>query len=700
MANRPVLEIEVNDTEFQDFLAKWDNYKTQVAAMPQTWMSVSYEINNLKTKFEKVLGDLEKQTQKTDDASVSQGKFAEALAASELTYVGLAKSGKSFAHNIHQSTQSLMKWTKLTAVFSGILGAGGLFGIDRMAAGVAVQRTAAAGLGVSYGERASFLTNFGPLGNPEGILSGFSEGLATPTGKAQIAHLIGHQPTGDAAETAAEALPKFKEFADKTPDDQLGRMLDALGYSKLGLGVEQAKVIRGMPREEVERRSREYREGKTGLGLDPDTTRKWTDLTVQMERAGWQMETVLGKGLVNLAKPLTDLSNAFVHLAENLMKDGGPIKGWIDSLGKGLGEFDKAVGSKSFLDGADRIARDTTAIIRAVERLTTLSFKDVVAGMRSGMDASRKDIEQRYGKDWTAVSGLPWLQGAKPADPSSYSISKTKVGEEPQTGAAQEGTPWNHQLPPGPSGQAIQRGTGASPPAARGGTTTPGTRTDIQSTARTPEGETPVLGDATHHPARYQGTLSVDGQTFDYATGSSNRGRGSSPFGEHPITSFDPSAMHGRGGGAFRTKDVYDPQVRGVRGAVEIHMSNQDDIRRVETAGCFGIPKSEWPAAKASIQRFMEAHPEGATLSVHPDGHAEIVSRSTGRGEQTKPVRRDVSIGRMIDNTSSAQHSGQTSTRRKQFGHPHNIGKHPATLGQAQPDVQIDNQAGSLVQVH
>jgi hypothetical protein len=30
-----------------------------------------------------------------------------------------------------------MKWTKLTSVFSGLLGAGSLYGIDRMAANVA-----------------------------------------------------------------------------------------------------------------------------------------------------------------------------------------------------------------------------------------------------------------------------------------------------------------------------------------------------------------------------------------------------------------------------------------------------------------------------------------------------------------------------------------------------------------------------------
>jgi hypothetical protein len=123
MANRPILEIEVNDSEFTEFLKKFENYKTQVAAMPQTWMSISYEIDNLKTKFEKVLNGLEKHNRTTDETVESQS-----------------------------STQSLMKWTKRTAGFSGLLGAGGLFGIDRMAASAAGQRTSAAGLGVSYGE--------------------------------------------------------------------------------------------------------------------------------------------------------------------------------------------------------------------------------------------------------------------------------------------------------------------------------------------------------------------------------------------------------------------------------------------------------------------------------------------------------------------------------------------------------------------
>jgi hypothetical protein len=71
----------------------------------------------------------------------------------------------------------------------------------------------------------------------------------------------------------------------------------------------------------------------------------------------------------------------------------------------------------------------------------------------------------------------------------------------------------------------------------------------------------PLSGSATPHPRRYQGQMKIGDETFDYASGSGRMGRGSSPFGSHPITGFDPSALHGRGGGAFRTRDVYDPQV-------------------------------------------------------------------------------------------------------------------------------------------
>jgi hypothetical protein len=96
----------------------------------------------------------------------------------------------------------------------------------------------------------------------------------------------------------------------------LGPMLDKLGYSKLGLGVEQAKTIRGMPREELEVRVKAYREGKTSLGLDATPTKAWTDFNTQMEFAGREIENVFAKGLV-LDSCIRFIKNDMPRLKEN-----------------------------------------------------------------------------------------------------------------------------------------------------------------------------------------------------------------------------------------------------------------------------------------------------------------------------------------------------------------------------------------------
>ncbi|HEY8095358.1 MAG TPA: hypothetical protein VIE65_04605, partial [Methylobacter sp.] len=357
--NKPILDIEIDDSAFQQFKRQFDKYQSAVKDLPEQWKAAGSEINSQASKFAKMFEKLEAQGGASAAALTEQTQFNRLLDATELTFVSIAKSGKSFAGHIHSSTQQLMRWTKLTSVFSGLLGAGGLFGIDRMAAGAAGQRTSAGGLGISYGEQSSFLTNFGRIGNAQGILGGFSQGLANPVGRAQISHLLGHAPTGDAAETAAEALPKFKAFVDKADPAILGKMLESLGYTKLGLGLDQAKTIKGMSREEVERLSKSYLTDKSGMGFDDRVAKKWTDFSNQMERAGWQLQNTFAKGLVNLAPRFEDLSKGLGLVVEDLMKDGQPL---IKDIADRLDKFADKLGDKTFQQNVDKFASDVGTI--------------------------------------------------------------------------------------------------------------------------------------------------------------------------------------------------------------------------------------------------------------------------------------------------------------------------------------------------
>ena len=371
MADRPILDVVVDsEGAFSEFKRKFDEYQSAVKAMPTQWQKAGTEITAQKTSFEKAVANLEKSGNSAGALAKSMGDAGKIADAAALTWVSMSKHGKLFAGNIFHATQSLMHWTKLTTVFSGILGAGGLFGINRMAASVAGQRTSAAGLGVSYGEQASFLTNFGRLGNAEGILQGFSEAETDVSKKYALRQYLGHAESGDPAKDFAEGLNRFKEFVDKTPQELLGPMLQARGYDKLGIGTEQARIIRGMSAAEVAQLGRGYQGDVAGrLGLPPDVAKKWADFSMQMEKAGLEIETIFGRGVVKLAKPLEHLSESFVHLTENLLKDGSPIAGWIKWLGHGLHNFADVLGSGAAKAKAAELGRDVADVVKLFDAI-------------------------------------------------------------------------------------------------------------------------------------------------------------------------------------------------------------------------------------------------------------------------------------------------------------------------------------------
>jgi hypothetical protein len=89
---------------------------------------------------------------------------------------------------------------------------------------VSNQRSAALGVGSSYGSRAAFLTNFRRLGDLEGMLSRVSEAQADPA-KSNILRKLWLNDTdigGDAADVAIKALRAGARIAAKDDERFLG----------------------------------------------------------------------------------------------------------------------------------------------------------------------------------------------------------------------------------------------------------------------------------------------------------------------------------------------------------------------------------------------------------------------------------------------------------------------------------------------
>jgi hypothetical protein len=84
------------------------------------------------------------------------------------------KDAKSLAGHIKDATTSLLTWSGIVGVFTGVLGAGGLFGINRLAATTSAQRLPL-GIGNVYW-RSGFLSDQLPesAGNPTATLGLFA----------------------------------------------------------------------------------------------------------------------------------------------------------------------------------------------------------------------------------------------------------------------------------------------------------------------------------------------------------------------------------------------------------------------------------------------------------------------------------------------------------------------------------------------
>jgi hypothetical protein len=409
MANKEILAVTIDDTEFSEFKKKFDAYEAAVKAMPKHWQQSSGEITAQKTNFEKMVAGAGNFYRSLELATVQQSVSSRVLEATGLAWAGIHRSGKLFRSDIVHATQSLMHWTKLTAVFSGLLGAGGLFGINRMAASVAGQRTSAAGLGVSYGEQASFLTNFGRLGNVEGILQGFAEAETDVSKKYALRQYLGHNESGSPSRDFAEGLGRFKQFVDqyKNQNELLGPMLHARGYDKLGIGTDTARIVQGMSAAEIAQISRGYQSGVAGrLGLSDADAKKWTEFSNQMERAGLEIETVFAKGTVKLARPLMHLSESFIHLTENLLKEGSPISGWIKGLGRGIRNFADTLGSGTIQANASKLGQDIADVVKLLDVIIAKAPGGLAVLLGIGVGARLGGAAAAIGGGLAAIPGV------------------------------------------------------------------------------------------------------------------------------------------------------------------------------------------------------------------------------------------------------------------------------------------------------
>lgn len=403
MALKSILDIDISDEKFKRFQAAFSKYAAAVKALPAAWARV----NTAQTASLDAAVDTTEAIRAQNDLLQQNERAGERAARitrnNAVQWRDIARSAKSAAGSVLDAAKTAVRWSGVT----GLLGAGGMFGIDRMADSVSAKFRNAQGLGLTTGQMKGFGLAYSQIVDPESFLSNVNrlrhnvEG-ARPLFGAGIRDLSSAR---DNASIATELLPLLKDFADryKGSPQVLGTMMSATGVDQI-VTLEDMVRLQSMTRNEIDEFQRLLVKTQRAAELSDETQKAWRTLKLTLDEAGLRIGAVFIRGLSGLSVPLSKLSDRVVSIVETFAKSGGFEK-LIDDVGDGLetlanwigsGEFKKD--AKEFGDAVGDIADAAVSLAAGLKWLSNkLGHSSAGQGTRSNMAVG-----------WEAMTRNPW----------------------------------------------------------------------------------------------------------------------------------------------------------------------------------------------------------------------------------------------------------------------------------------------------
>ena len=395
MGTKSIIDVEINDKEFGEFKKKFDDYTKAVADSRKEWQKTTGVAKVVAGASNEITAAIAAQTALLLKSSKEQERAAKSSRDTEKSWKSISGYAKGTASSIASATTSLIKWAGIGSILSGLLGVGSIFGLDRLAAGVAGTRRASLGVGVSAGESKAFGLNFGRFVS-DSFLSSVAEAQGDVTRRAGFygAGLGEGDLGGSPADVSVKLLRSLKKIADQTDPRFYSQVIAARQLQQF-ISPDDLRRLRGTSSEEIESQIEKYQRDRQKLDVEPDAQRKWTDFYTQLSRAGEQIENTF-------VKVLTPIAPGFVKLSEGIEKfietigNSDTLKKWIEDVGGAIERLAKYIATPEF----DRNVR---------------SFVSGIAGMAEIMgrfiklfgSETDKEISKKSEWDTNPLTGRP-----------------------------------------------------------------------------------------------------------------------------------------------------------------------------------------------------------------------------------------------------------------------------------------------------
>ncbi|MHB8388243.1 MAG: hypothetical protein ACYDBH_01520 [Acidobacteriaceae bacterium] len=442
MAKKPVIEIDVDDTQFKAFHDLFIKYEESLAKMPKAWEDANAVMN---AGIAAIAEQTHQIAKHLNSATHAQKQFGHATRAGEN---GLKKMA-GYAEKMADSIFGVAKFMLKSAGWGAGLFGGALFGIDKLAQNAVSTQYTARGIGITTGQQRAFGMDFkriAPAGLPESVFaaqrnmsdwgwlakaSGMNPEQAAAVNPAQLAEII---------------LGRAHAYARKYQGNTVMMSQNAaamMAYKAVGLGTQDVTRLGAMNGSQISLAESRFASDSLRLNYTNKAVRQLFTFSNELARMGKWIDTTITNKLAKLGPALTPLIRALGTDTNTLLNSIlSPAN--LKNIKTGLNDFTAYLTSgkmenaiSSFAESLSHLGKDIGALAAVLHALNPFVSKPIkkfgsyVGGQifdathpahpvthAFGVPAEKGSIAAKV-SNWFSQESKPWYWGIPRNNPGN-----------------------------------------------------------------------------------------------------------------------------------------------------------------------------------------------------------------------------------------------------------------------------------------
>lgn len=443
MAAKSIIEVDVNDEKFLSFMDKFNEYQAALEELPEAWRASAQGIGDSARETSKASSEAEGMTKafldgvdalnmmvnnldrintSLDDANKRQSDLNKKTAGSSSIFGKLKKDSKEFAGHIKDATVSLLSWGGIVGLFTGVLGAGGLFGINRLASTASAQRFTSMGLNTSIGALDSTAINYQrAVANPTATLGAIRDTQADLSQRWKFQAMGINNPDRSPDQLLPEMIRAARSIFTQTGGTLQGA--NAYGLTSF-FSIDDLNRFKNMSDAEIDAMEKRAKRDAQLLQITDEQARQWQDFNVQLDYSSQSIKNTFIRGLAPLTPGLTKLSDALSGAIDTVLQSPELGK-WIDGLAGGIQRFGDYLASPDFKNDVENFMVKVEKLGKVIGKVVDwIIGKTDTAGIIDGVTSestilnAKPVTDPKTGNTYTPGSDddphvWGWLKGVK-----------------------------------------------------------------------------------------------------------------------------------------------------------------------------------------------------------------------------------------------------------------------------------------------